>query len=368
MSVTLVQDTEEGLEQTRQQASINNQLNALQAGEAAKTLQKRTSTVCRNTGIHHAGLYAKDPAASAEFYRDILGMQLSGGSTPDHPFGATAFLSSRPDEEHHEIALFANPELAHTAFKVSSLDELRAMHKRVVEKGIPIRFTADHGCSFAIYFGDPDGNMIEVYWPTGDMSVDRPQLESLDLSQPDEVLLRNIAPRPAQAVAGANGAAALSSRDQTQYLPAGTGRTYKSPIDQISFLLTGEQTGGAFFLADVTVPPGAGTPPHIHEREEETFYLQQGTLTVHVGGKTLNASPGDLVRLPRGIAHCFQNNGDVDAKFLVVAEPAGLEKFFEEAFYSAADWPDAMPPMNDEFLARLLAAAARNGLKFLPPT
>ena len=51
------------------------------------------------------------------------------------------------------------------------------------------------------------------------------------------------------------------------------------------FLLTGEQTGGALFMAEVSVPPGGGNPPHIHRREEETFYIQQGTLTVQVGGE-----------------------------------------------------------------------------------
>ena len=50
-------------------------------------------------------------------------MEIVGGSAPDHPFGATAFLSSRADEESHEIALFANPAFAHIAFKVSSLAE-----------------------------------------------------------------------------------------------------------------------------------------------------------------------------------------------------------------------------------------------------
>lgn len=162
-------------------------------------------------------------------------------------------------------------------------------------------------------------------------------------------------------------AAAASLQSHAQYLPAGSGRSYKSPIDQITFLLTGEQTAGAFFLLEAIVPPGCGNPPHIHDREDETFYVQQGTLTVHVGGKTLNASAGDVAHLPRGIAHCFQNNGDADAKVLVVCAPAGLENFFADAFYPAEDWPDAMPPMNDAFMARLLAAAANNGLRFLPP-
>ena len=147
---------------------------------------------CRNTGIHHVGLHATNPAASAEFYRDILGMKIVGGSDAGHPLGATAFLSSRPDEESHEIALFANPIFAHVAFKVSSIAELRAFHARVVERNIPIKFKANHRVSFAFYFEDPDGNMIEVYWPTGDLSWRQPQMEPLDLAQPDETLLESI--------------------------------------------------------------------------------------------------------------------------------------------------------------------------------
>src|SRR5829696_2115484 len=108
-----------------------------------------------------------------------------------------------------------------------------------------------------------------------------------------------------------------------QYVPVGTGPAYRSPMDQIRFLITGEQSGGAVFIAEVSVPPGGGNPQHIHRREEETFYIQQGTLTVHVGGNTLTASPGDFVCLPRGIAHSFQNDGSVDARFLLVAAPAG---------------------------------------------
>ena len=153
----------------------------------------RNQATCHNTGIHHVGLHAKNPAASAEFYRDLLGMEIVGGSAADHPVGESAFLSSRPDEESHEIALFANPFFAHIAFKVASLAELRSFHRRVVARNIPIKFTANHHASFAFYFDDPDGNMIEVYWPTGDLSRRQPQMESLDLSQPDEVLLQQVA-------------------------------------------------------------------------------------------------------------------------------------------------------------------------------
>ena len=142
--------------------------------------------------IRHVGLHAADPAALAEFYRDVLGIQIVGGSTPYHPLGASAFLSSRPDEESHDIALVADPAFAHIAFKVSSLAEFRSFHARVVEMNIPIKFLFNHRVSFAFYFDDPDGNLIEVYWPTGDLSCRQPFVEPLDLSQPDEVLLEKI--------------------------------------------------------------------------------------------------------------------------------------------------------------------------------
>jgi catechol-2,3-dioxygenase len=262
-------ETSEDLTQAMQRTGVAEPM------EAAWNPPKEAAKRCRNTGIHHVGLHATDPAASAEFYRDVLGMQIVGGSAPGEPFGATAFLSSRPGEESHEIALFANPALAHVACKVSSLAELRSFYTRLVERNIPIKFIVNHRVSFAFYFADPDANMIEVYWPTGDLSGwVQPQMEPLDLSQPDEVLLERIPATRAQPVAeagGANGTATASQPSHFKYVPAGTGPAYRSPADQITFLITGEETGGAFFMAEVSVPPGGGTPPHIHHREEETF-------------------------------------------------------------------------------------------------
>jgi catechol-2,3-dioxygenase len=154
---------------------------------------------CRNTGVHHVGLHAKDPAASAAFYSDILGMKLVGESGPENPIGAAAFLSSRPDEESHDIVLFADATLVHTAFKVSSLAEFRLLHARVVNRKVPVKFVFNHGTSFAFYFDDPDGNMIEVYWPTRAEldSYRQPYVQPLDLTQTDDALLEQVARGPA---------------------------------------------------------------------------------------------------------------------------------------------------------------------------
>lgn len=147
---------------------------------------------CSNTGVHHVGLYASDPAASAEFYRDVLGMRIVGQSSADSQYGATAFVCSRPDEESHEIALIAHPDGRHVAFKMESLQALLALYKRLVERGVPIKFCFSHGLSLAVYFDDPDGNLIEAYWPSG-ISWRLPYAEPVDLSQPEEVVLASLA-------------------------------------------------------------------------------------------------------------------------------------------------------------------------------
>ena len=122
-----------------------------------------------------------------------LGMQLVGGTPADTPgLGASAFLTSRPGEESHEIALFSQPQFRHVAFKVASLAELKRMHRLVLERELPIKLISDHGASLAFYFDDPDGNMIEVYWPTG-RHVKQPCLKPLDLNQSDEAILASIA-------------------------------------------------------------------------------------------------------------------------------------------------------------------------------
>ena len=105
----------------------------------------------------------------------------------------------------------------------------------------------------------------------------------------------------------------------------------------MTFLATGEETGGAFFLAEIEVAPGGGTPPHIHHREDEAFHMLEGSLTIQVGGNTITASAGDFAFLPRGIAHSFKNTGDGCAKALVLTTPAGLEGFFAEVFDPATD-------------------------------
>ena len=147
-------------------------------------------------GVRHVGLGARDPAALAEFYREVLGLQAV--PTDTDALGATAFLSARPAERSLDLALFANPALQHTAFEVRSLADLRALYQRVLNRGVPVKMALNHGVSLSFYFQDPEGHLIEVYWPTG--VACRPRHgDPIDLTRPEEALRQDVAESAARA-------------------------------------------------------------------------------------------------------------------------------------------------------------------------
>ena len=150
-------------------------------------------------GVRHVGLAARDPAALAAFYHDLLGLHLVGGSTAGtFALGATAFLSSHPAEGSLDLALFANPAFQHTAFEVRSLADLRALHQRVLGRGVPVKMALNHGVSLSFYFEDPEGHLLEVYWPTG-VACRPPYGDPIDLTRSEEALRRDVAELAARA-------------------------------------------------------------------------------------------------------------------------------------------------------------------------
>src|SRR3954454_17202195 len=99
----------------------------------------------------------------------------------------------------------------------------------------------------------------------------------------------------------------------------------------------GEDTGGAFALIEVLVPSQAGPPPHRHRREDEAFYVLEGEFEVHIDDQRLVAGPGSWVTLARGSHNHFKNIGPAPARMLIIATPAGLDRFFVEAGRGVTD-------------------------------
>jgi quercetin dioxygenase-like cupin family protein len=149
------------------------------------------------------------------------------------------------------------------------------------------------------------------------------------------------------------------------YVQAKRGPSFWGPGDRYTFLVTGEQSGGAYFIMEAVVPPGGGPPPHTHENEEESFYVLDGQLDIRVEDRLIKACAGDFIHTPRRTVHCFRNTGTGMARLLLIFSPAGLEKFFEETLEPVLD-PAAPQPDNLELVvARYVVAAPKYGLKFL---
>ena len=118
--------------------------------------------------LGHVNIYVRNAEVSHKWYGDILGLH-----TYDFVPGRAAFMCANLDESH-EVALMEVGETAngpgerqvglnHMAWRMDSLEDLKEFYNRLKEKNVPMS-PADHGISLGIYFKDPDGNGIEVYY------------------------------------------------------------------------------------------------------------------------------------------------------------------------------------------------------------
>lgn len=126
----------------------------------------------------------------------------------------------------------------------------------------------------------------------------------------------------------------------------------------------GDQTGGAFTFLEWSAPPGFAPPRHVHEREDEAFYLLEGEMTVHCGDRRWTAGPGGFVFLPQGVEHTFiVSKGP--ARGLQVTSPAGFEHYIDELGRPAAR-PELPEPSQPD-VAALAEASPRYGYRIVGP-
>ena len=75
---------------------------------------------------------------------------------------------------------------------------------------------------------------------------------------------------------------------------------------------------------------------HVHDNEDECFYVLDGKLSVRCGGDAFEAAAGSFVFLPRGRPHRFWVAGR-PARLLLTAVPGGIEDHFREISTASAD-------------------------------
>src|SRR5262245_2263212 len=109
----------------------------------------------------------------------------------------------------------------------------------------------------------------------------------------------------------------------------------------MTFLATAEDTQGQFALIEAVARKGNVPPPHIHHREDETFYILEGEMTMTVADQKIRGTPGSVIFAPRGIVHSFEINSE-QIRMMVLLTPAGLEGYFKECSVPAPAM--TMPP------------------------
>jgi quercetin dioxygenase-like cupin family protein len=107
-------------------------------------------------------------------------------------------------------------------------------------------------------------------------------------------------------------------------------------------LISPEQTSGGMALIDITLPRGAEPPPHLHTREDETFYLLEGGMQFRIGNDVTNATPGQAIFAPRQVAHQFTLTTPT-ARFLTLITPGDFVAHFMECSLPVAE-PKVVPP------------------------
>ncbi|MBD3884465.1 cupin domain-containing protein [Phormidium tenue FACHB-886] len=150
-------------------------------------------------------------------------------------------------------------------------------------------------------------------------------------------------------------------------LQSGQGDAYWVLGDLYTFKATSEETDGKYALLEVVIYSKDGTPLHIHSREAESFYLQEGTVEFQLDDRTLVVTAGTFVHSPIGQRHQFTNIGSVPARMLCWATPAGIEKFFAEIGTKVEDPAAAPPPVTPTDIEKVMTIAPKYGITILPP-
>lgn len=125
--------------------------------------------------VSHFEIRARDPAALAKFYTEVLGFIVSdrGVLTRGPAAGRELIFMSHSPDEHHQIVLIPSDAressgsgIGHVAFRVDSLDEVRRVYEKVRVLPHAKPEPVSHANTWSVYFRDPEDNRIEVFTQT----------------------------------------------------------------------------------------------------------------------------------------------------------------------------------------------------------
>ena len=140
----------------------------------------------------HVGIYVRDIALMEDFYRRVMGFIVTDrGSLPPVEL---VFLSRDPAEHHQLVLASGRPEevpfnvINQLSFRVADIAALRRFHDIVQGEAVSDLRPITHGNAISLYFRDPEGNRIEVFFDTPWYCL-QPVRKPLDFSQTDTQIM-----------------------------------------------------------------------------------------------------------------------------------------------------------------------------------
>lgn len=125
---------------------------------------------------------------------------------------------------------------------------------------------------------------------------------------------------------------------------------------------TAADTGGLMTIVEITEPPNAGAPWHVHHTGDEGFWILEGDVTIEVGDTTIECHAGDYAFGPRGIPHRY-TVGDQGCRMLFILLPGGFEGLVREMGRPAES--RSLPPPSEPDFAHVAEVAERYGCELL---
>lgn len=149
------------------------------------------------------------------------------------------------------------------------------------------------------------------------------------------------------------------------YVPAGEGAFVDLGDHQGWGKVGAQHTGNAFLFSETRSDKNGGVPPHIHHREDETFYILEGQFVFQLGDQSVEAGPGDTIFAPRDILHAWQCTSEGGGRILILFTPG--DNFQAFALAMAAQNASPARDMEDPAAtAAFVELAARYGIDMIP--
>jgi mannose-6-phosphate isomerase-like protein (cupin superfamily) len=96
-------------------------------------------------------------------------------------------------------------------------------------------------------------------------------------------------------------------------------------VGNVEFLARSADTP-RFTFGMIEIAPGRELEAHVHDDEDDAFYIVEGEMTFTFGEELATASPGTFVLVPPGVEHGFRNDGATPVRMLNIHAPAGFDR------------------------------------------